>query len=358
MKQKIAIDIRLFYRGKGIASYINGILYNYQKYSDKNSPTLILISDREIPEELRKLGYEYKILPLRIYPIFDLILPFFLWFNRIETLHSPGNTNPLIKLPKQKFITTIHDLIFFTSEFGGNTIYQKIGRLYLRFNVKFTKKYNDKIISVSEYSKNDIARILKIPLSKIHVIYQGFSDDYRNLIKKEISKKKEFLAFGSLDARKNTVLIIKAFKKFSENHPEYILNLVGIQQKDLRQIRFKIKNWENIKFHGFIDNHSLLELYQTCVALVYPSLYEGFGIPIIEAQSCNTAVITSNITSTKEIAGNSALLIDPYSEKELIRALESIISISVQKDLVLRGEENIQRFLWENIIDSYKSIYQ
>lgn len=358
MEQKIAIDIRLYYRGRGIASYIKNLLLYYKQYEISSSPKLILISDRKIPTELRELGFEFSILPLRLYPLFDLVLPLFLWIKALNKLHSPGNTNPLIKLPKQKFITTIHDLIFFTSEFRGNTIYQKIGRLYLRFNVKFTKKYVDKIISVSEYSKNDIARILKIPLSKIHVIYQGFSDDYRNLSKKKFLKKKEFLAFGSLDARKNTVLIIKAFKKFSENHPEYILNLVGIQQKDLRQIGFKTKNWENIKFHGFIDNHSLLELYQTCVALVYPSLYEGFGIPIIEAQSCNTAVITSNITSTKEIAGNSALLIDPYSEKELIRALESIISISVQKDLVLRGEENIQRFLWENIIDSYKSIYQ
>ena len=311
---------------RGISSYITNLLINYKEFNTNPNTKIILFSDRLPQNDILKLNFDLIILPIKIYPLWDFIIPFILFFSKINLLHSPGNSSPIFKLGKIKYIVTIHDLIFFNTEFSGN-LYQKIGRFYLKFNLWFNISKIDKIISVSNSTKFDLIKTFNLDEFKIRVIYESCHLDFFSEFKGPFFSLNNFICFGSDDPRKNTEFILKGFDSFFQKHKNFHLDVVGLPDKCIPKIkaRLRLVNERNFRFHSFITRPQLLSLYERSIALVYPSLYEGFGIPLIEAFKTSTPVITSNLSSLPEISNGASILIDPYSSEEFLQALDFIL---------------------------------
>lgn len=356
--KKIGIDIRLTNNQRGIASYITNLLINYQGLISDSNIEVYLMSDRTPTNEIKKLNFKTIILPIKIYPLWDFIIPFILFFYKIDLFHSPGNSTPFYKFGKLKYIVTIHDLIFYNTKFSGN-LYQKIGRAYLKFNVWFNISRVNKIISVSNSTKLDIRKRFNLPESKISVVYESCHSEFFSKSKKDFSSLSNFICFGSDDPRKNTEFLLKTFDTFFSINTNFYLDVVGLPEKYIHDLKIKLrlKNERNFIFHSHISRDQLVFIYENSIALVYPSLYEGFGVPIIEAFKTSTPVITSSVSSLPEIAGEAGIFIDPYSTSDLLKALHFITVKENFELFCLKSKLRSIDFNWELFSKQTLAIY-
>jgi glycosyltransferase involved in cell wall biosynthesis len=220
----------------------------------------------------------------------------------------------------------------------------------------------DGIITVSEYSKNDIIEEFNFPKDKIFVTHLAPEDIYRPL-NKELSKKLikdiysiegDFILYiGGFSPRKNILGLIEAFSKFL-SHSKRKINLVIAGKKGLSYSIYKNRAQElhiedNVIFPGFISMEHLPYLYNSADLFVYPSFYEGFGLPPIEAMACGIPVITSNTTSIPEIVGDSSVLIDPNDIDDIYKAIHRVVEDDkFKEELILKGLVRASELTWEN----------
>jgi len=266
----------------------------------------------------------------------------------VPLFFSPENYYPIIYDFAYKYI-------------AAESIKEKFKNFIMDILTKIALKRAKQIITISNASKNDIIKFFKIPENKISVIYPGFND-FSKIPEKPIKNisQKYFLFVGTIKKRKNILTIIKAFSLFIKNYSnEYNLILTGKLNSESAYykhlINFIIN--ENLINKVFFTNHvtdnELAFLYKHATALIYPSVIEGFGFPVLEAMSCNLPVITSNTTSLKEIAENAALLINPLNEKEICQAMANIISNNkLKQNLIFNGKERIKQFSWDKMAKS------
>ncbi len=263
----------------------------------------------------------------------------------VPLFFSPKNYYPIIYDFAYKYITS-------------GSIKEKIKNFIMDILTKIAIKRAKKIITISEASKNDIIKFFKAPENKISVIYPGFND-FSKISEKPIKNipKKYFLFVGTIKERKNPLTAIKAFSIFNKgNNNEYNLILAGklnpesIYYKKLANFIISEKLTEKIRFTNHVSDNELAFLYKHAIALVFPSIIEGFGFPIIEAMSCDLPVIASNATSLKEIGKDAAILINPLDEKEICQAMANIISNNeLKQNLISSGKEKIKQFSWEKM---------
>ena len=231
---------------------------------------------------------------------------------------------------------------------------------YKRYFPKFARKA-ERIITVSNYSKEDIHRLYNIPSTNIDVAYNGVNDVYRALtikdqeiIRSEVSNNEKYFVFvGALHPRKNLIGLFKAFdyyKKNTNNNTKLVI--VGSKQWWTKPIQNAYNNMEfkdDVIYTGHLSSERLNEVIASAIALVYVSYFEGFGIPIIEAFKTQTAVITSNVTSMPEVAGDAALIVDPFDYKDIASAMIKIDSdTELRKKLIAKGIERSKLFSWDN----------
>jgi glycosyltransferase involved in cell wall biosynthesis len=257
---------------------------------------------------------------------------------------------------KVKTLNVIHDLNF--EHFPQFLKFSH--RLYLNYFFRRFARKADRIVTVSEYSKKDISDLYHIPLKKIdvvyngaHELYAGVNDDVKENLKKEYSAGHPYFIFiGSLHPRKNLANLFKAFDLFRKsNESTTKLLIVGQKQwwngeisKAFESMEFK----DEVIFTGRLAPEKLNELLASSLALVYVSLFEGFGIPIVEAFYAETAVITSTTTSMPEVAGDAALLVDPYSVKAIAEALYAIdTDNALRLSLIEKGNIRRTAFSWD-----------
>lgn len=273
------------------------------------------------------------------------------------------NNNPLLvnfsglgPLFYKNQIITIHDLSFYANpnwfSFGYRTLY-KIATPIL------AKKANA-ILTVSEFSKTEIIKFLGTNKDKITVIYNAVtnwnaSKDSAGL--EEISKK-YILAVSSLDPRKNHKRLIEAFN--NSLLEDYDLLLVGKSAKHFK-LDFAVENNSRIKFLGYVDDLKLLKLYENAAVFVYPSLYEGFGIPPLEAMSNQCPVIVSDIPPHKEVCDKAAFYINPNDSVSIQEGLMKVLNDSqLRNTLIANGTERITHFDWnksaEKVFDLIKKL--
>jgi glycosyltransferase involved in cell wall biosynthesis len=257
---------------------------------------------------------------------------------------------------KVKSLAVIHDLNF---EHFPQFV-KPVHRIYLNYYFhRFAQRAN-RIATVSEYSKNDIAKMYGISNDKIDVVYNGshklyhaVSDEVKERMKIEFSNGKPYFIFiGSLHPRKNLGNLFKAFDVFrKKNKTETKLIIVGQKQWWNREISdtYNAMEYKNeVIFTGRLAPEILNELLAASLALTYVSLFEGFGIPIVEAFYAETAVITSDITSMPEIAGNAALLVDPYSVPDIAAAMHKIdTDKELRTSLIEKGKIRRMAFSWD-----------
>jgi glycosyltransferase involved in cell wall biosynthesis len=274
-------------------------------------------------------------------PFWDQVyLPISLMKNKADLFHHTKSSYPVCsRIP---VVSTIHDMAPFLFDdcfaFGQ--------KQYLKMNYQLIAKKADRLIAVSSSTKNDMVRLLKAKEEKIEVIYHGVSSKIQrveniNIIQRVKTKynlpEHYILYLGTVQLRKNIALLIQCFLKLRKNQnlPHFLIlaGRLGWQRKEVSKI-LSICNCEGIQYIGCVEEEDKSALYSGADCFVSPSLYEGFGLTILEAMKCGTPVIASNISSIPEVTGDAALLIDPMSENELYEALKLVLgSESVRKKL-------------------------
>ncbi len=374
---KIGIDISQIVFGTGVSTYTRLLATSLCQEAKDDEFVLFGSSFRnqkplkDFYENIKTENVKKKFFPfppkalellwngIHVFPIENLI-------GEIDVFHSSDWLEP--PTIKAKRVTTIHDLTVFKypETFvarGGHDIVENQKR-----KLFFVKQYGDKIIAVSETTKQDIIDILKIPEKKIKVVYEAADPDFSPRPVSQIQKVKEkflinngryLLCVGAREPRKNLNRLIAAFVEIAGANPDLSLVIVGkygwgddINQNTKNQI-------PKIKLLGFVEKEDLAALYSGAEGFIYPSLYEGFGLPILEAMACGCPVITSNLGSMKEIAGESALLIEPENVESIAGAISKICrNKKVSEELKIKGFKRAGEFNWQKTASQTLEVYR
>lgn len=257
-------------------------------------------------------------------------------------------------------VLVLHDLAYehFDDQFPWLT-----KRYFKYFIPRFTHHVN-RIATVSEFTKADIISLYSVDETKIDVVYNGAKEVYRPLsvsgqqdVKNRLTGGKNYFVYvGSIHPRKNIVRLLLAFEKFkTATDSDFCLLLVGRKAWDFKaveEVYAQMKHRGDVKFLGHIPPQELGQIVGASFAMVYVSLFEGFGIPIVEAMNCGVPVITSNISSMPEVAGQAALLVNPYSIDEIATAMQQLQSQpELRNALIQAGNLQVQKFSWELTAD-------
>lgn len=265
----------------------------------------------------------------------QLILPFY-----IRKKYSNAILLNLINLAPVFYkynAVVLHDVAF--KKYPG--FFKKIFLLVYNTLVPIILKRAKKIFTVSEFSKSEIINLFKINENKISVIYNAID----NKLKSRIDEKKDkyILAVGSLEPRKNISKLIDVIS----NQEDIKLIVVGEQNSKVFNSNTDIKVSNNIKFTGYIDSNELEIFYQHATVFIYPSLYEGFGIPPLEAQSFGIPVVVSDIPVFHEVYGDSVSYVNPYSSTDILYGIKKLIGDEeLQHSLIDKGYENVKKYSW------------
>ena len=276
-----------------------------------------------------------------------------------DTLFVPAHIIPLVS--PANTITTIMDVGFLRKP----EVYPQKELKYHNFGLKQAIKKARKILTISEFTKKEMIDLCGIDPDKIKVIYLGFDSgifkpiDDKEEINQVLKKYKiptdcKYLFYvGRLEEKKNTPGLVKAFGKFTRDNINQNIKLVlaGSPGHNYEEIK-KLINEYNISSDvietGWVEESDLPYLYNGSIAFVFPSFYEGFGLPLLEAMSCGTPIIASNIASIPEVVQGSALLFDPNNPEDIKRAMQDIIgSDNKRNELIIKGFERVKDFSWE-----------
>ncbi len=272
-----------------------------------------------------------------------LILP----FKKGDVLFCPANSAPIFIPKNKKLVLTIHDIAFLTYAKS----FSRFFRLYYTFLIPFNIKRADQIITISEASKKEILRLFPNVEDKINIISQGIDSKYK--IINEFKKKKQILYVGSINERKNIIGVIEAFEKLPKELDYDLIivgnffNLFSLSDKMKETIqRAKFNN--KIIFKEGLNDKELIEEYNLSTVFIFPSFYEGFGFPPLEAMACGTPVITSNISSMPEVCGDAAMYVDPYDVDDISKKIEFLLANEEERErLIKKGLERVKHFTWE-----------
>jgi glycosyltransferase involved in cell wall biosynthesis len=272
----------------------------------------------------------------------------------VDILFIPAHTVPIFH--PQNTIVTIHGLEY---EFCPKA-YSLFERMYMRWSIRKSCRWAKRIVAVSENTKRDLMKLYSVPKNRIDVIYEGYGNEnfqspVSNLQKNtkyQILNTKYFLFVGRLEERKNIGGIVEAFEELKRKHKiEHKLILVGKLGFGGEKIKEKINGSEykkDIILTGYVSDEDKFYLLANAEAFIFATFYEGFGLPILEAQSAGTPVITSDISSMPEVADGGAVLVDPGNSKAIAEALLKLISDeSYKNDIIEKGFKNVKRFSWE-----------
>ncbi len=247
-------------------------------------------------------------------------------------------------------VMTIHDLTTFL--YPSHRGKEVSGRLSKRA-LEAAKKVK-RIIAVSKATATDVKKFLKVESSKIEVIYPGNSKmpTASNSLPEGLKAKSYLLYVGTIEPRKNLIGLLKAYelldKRLQEKYPLIICGAKGWNTGKIWQTYNRLKSKANIKFMGYLPDSILAKLFQEASIFVYPSVYEGFGLPVLEALGCGIPVITANCSSLPEVTGKAAVLINPSEPKTIAKAIQRLLGDSkIRLALGQKGRLQAKKFSWE-----------
>lgn len=373
---RIAIDATILSNeNTGTGFYIINLIKGLGKIKDKNLQYYIFMKKDLVPDVVDIAGDNFHIIDINFKPRFLRVIWQFLFFPltlrrlKIDVLHSPNYITPLYRLGF-KIIVTIHDLTFCLMP----EKYTITKRLFYKSLVPIFIKIADKVISVSENTKKDMIKLFKVPENKIYVTYESYPEYYTKPGRGEKSDevlnkfgiKKNFILFvGMIEPRKNVLSLLKAFYLVDD----YIdLDLVVVGKKgwyysDVEEFMEIIKGESlnnKIFFTGYVSEPELKYFYQSAYIFAYPSYYEGFGLPPLQAMACSIPVITSDVSSLPEVVGEAAIKIDPSNIQDIADAIKDIYRNSdLRNKLKAAGAVQALKFSLENFalntIKAYES---
>lgn len=363
---KIAIDVsQIIYKGTGVSRYLNNLIQALLKYDDKNEYVFFFSSlrgklDPKLRQAIKKRQLKEFLLPVsfleliwnrwHVFPIDNLI-------GKVDIIL----TSDWIEPPSfTKKITIVHDLVFL--KFPETLPSSIIDVQKRRF--RWIKKESSLIIADSFNTKNDLIELFKIDEKKIEVVYPAVelltTNEEQNVVNKYGIAEKFILTVGKIEPRKNIERLINAFVKAEFNDVELIIvGEKGWGKLKAQSLKFKT---QNIRFLGFVPDEDLYALYKNALFFAYPSIYEGFGYPVVEAMKIGCPVATSNSSSLKEIGKDSCLLFNPFSEKEMVDSLTKMaINERLRKELAAKGKQKAKEFSLQNfsfnLIKCFNRVY-
>lgn len=370
---RIAIDARgvNLYRGTGIGTYTDKLLLHLLNIDKENYYHLFWSGENY--ENYRKNNSKIVMASKKYHKFFEQnYFPANIQLENIDIYHVPQNGIGLYDQMNCKKIVTIHDLIPYSMP-------ETVGKGYLTKFLREMPKIiecSSGIITVSKHSKETILKFFpSTDPEKIHVTHLAADDQYKPLnkhickamLKSKFNINKPFMLYlGGFSHRKNIRILIEAFSIiYKELKVEHCLVIVGAARDEgteLLNFAKQLNIDDKIIFTGYVDEPILPYFYNGCELFVYPSLNEGFGLPPLEAMSCGTAVITSNVSSMPEVVGDGGLLVNPEKIEELCQSIIDVLNDNILKmDLSKRALKRAALFSWQNTADEtikiYKKIY-
>lgn len=336
----------------GVSVYTLRLLEHFAKTAHKNVSFVIFLKHQpngDLPKQNEYFNYRVVsgsvlwsqvFLPIELYTRNT-------FGEKIDIFFSPAHYIP--RFSPVPLIVTIHDLsyFYFPDEFLKKDLYQLTN--WTKYAVEKAKR----VISVSNTTKKDIIKFYQSPEEKIEVIYNGYerkNSKLANFAPRKLNNKEYILYVGTLQPRKNIETLFSAFKKFSDLNPRFKLIIAGKKGWLYERIFEKAKNLQldkKIKFVGYVSDENLTTLYKNAFCFVLPSLYEGFGIPILEAMSFSCPVISSFASSLPEVGADACLYFDPKSADDLLdKLIELKENKNMRAELIQKGKKRIQMFSW------------
>ncbi len=369
---RVAIDIRRA-GDFGVGTYIRNIVLQLAQLDATTQ--YLLIGRRQHLEEFSSLPANFELVEYAAEPESfrtHLHLPFVLRRRRIDILHMPWFYAPAL-LPA-RLVITVHDLTDVLSPPVASTSVVQAGRLFF---ARRALKNASRILSVSHASKRELARAFAISESKIEVIYNAVDErflreplpaDADRILERHAVNYPFVLYAGNIKPQKNLARLIEAFavaKADLRDHPDLAqLKLIVIgdeltQHPDLRRAVVRSRIREDVRFLGFVPLPVLRVFYARARAFLFPSLYEGFGLPPLEAMAHGTPVLTSNVSSLPEVFSQAALLVNPENVFEIARGIRQILTEGVLREsLERRGRELVERFSWRRSAEQVRAVYE
>ncbi|MFH1286450.1 MAG: glycosyltransferase family 1 protein [Candidatus Magasanikbacteria bacterium] len=299
-------------------------------------------------------------------------VPFGKFWKELGLLFSPkadlylfnGTIVPLFFAPKNYYVL-VYDFAYKYRK--NNTLRDFLKKIYLDFITRIAFRRAKRIVAISSATKEDIIKYFDVSPDKIDVIYAGFTP----VVPSEETQlkmpfEKYFFFVGTIKERKNIFNIIRAYAALSETERGSRGLVIAGKYDTSDQYYIEMQNFvkehnlkKSVVFVGYLEDVDVRYLYTHADVLVYPSILEGFGLPILEAMSCGLPVITSNISSLVEVAGEAALLVDPTSVKEISVAMSSLVSDEhLRKKFVERGYAQAELFSWDKMAEKYVQLFE
>jgi glycosyltransferase involved in cell wall biosynthesis len=370
INKKKTIGIEAFSLGEttGVGVYCTNLVANLAIIDKKNQYYIFVKRKSSIkyPSNFKEIIID---LPRLLNPfLLYFYVPFISRKYKLDIIHYTKGVSSIVNFCKT--ITTIHDLTpVIYPKSNKNFLYS----LYWKFSLWSSVKRSNYLITISNYSKRTVVDYYKIDSSKIKVVYLGCdfnnfkkissSDKNLDFVKEKYHLPERYILFvGNLRDSKNIKIVLQAIDKLKKKGKT--INFVIAGSKRWRNMDFnsafkQLENKELVHFIGRVDYNELPYLYGLASVFVFPSLYEGFGLPVIEAQACGCAVVTSNRTSLPEVTGDQSVTFDPYDLDSFIAVLLNILeNHKFKKEAIDLGLKNVKRFQWENTVIETKNVYE
>lgn len=352
------------YRGAGISWYIHNLLLNLAPADQENQYTVFLGDRRSLPNSgltlrtswlpttnpLVRIGWE------------QLVQPFALWQEKIDLLHSLAFVTPL--LSPCPSVVTIYDLSFLIFPEG----FKDAKRLYLTLLTPPSAQKARRIITISESTKRDTVRLLGVSSERVDVVYCGVDKAFHPLPEGEVASFRQkrglperiMLFVGTIEPRKNVARLVEAYSRLREGQVKLVIG--GARGWLCEEVFARVEELGltgDVLFPGYIPLDELPLWYNAAELFVYPSLYEGFGLPPLEAMACGTPVITSNVSSLPEVVGKAGLTVDPMDSDSLAEAMKQVLSDeALRQSMRERGLARASRFSWAKAARETVEVYR
>ena len=373
MPLHIAIDARRI-RDFGIGTYIRSLVHALSNIDHENRYTLISSAGdvrtlAGLPENFHAAVYSHSDRGT----LDHLLFPLFLHGIAPDLVHIPLNRVPLLLM--RPYVVTVHDMANLLFDEGRSGVWMQLRRYRFRRGLLRARR----VIAVSEATKRDVQNLMGVRSERIRRVYNapdpgfyehdGRSADERGRILERYQIQHPFLLYaGNVRRHKNVPRLVEAFAVLRgqlAEHPVYKdLRLVLIgdtisQHPAVRQAVMKSRVEPLVRFLGFVPFETLRCFYESAAAFVFPSRYEGFGLPPLEAMACGTPVITSNVSSLPEVVGDAAVLINPENVFDIARGIsEVLLDETLRAELIRRGHAQAARFSWERTAREALEIYR
>jgi len=363
---RIAIDARKL-RDFGIGTYIRNLLRHLARL-DATTEFVVLCREQDCAF-VTELGENFRAVtePSRPYSLREqFAIPLELRRAGVNLFHAPHYVLP--PMTPCRSVVTIHDCIHLRFP---QYLPSRLGYAYARSSLWVAAHRSARVLTVSEASKRDILEYFRVPESKVTVIYNAIDERFHEeppadevmRVQERYQLTDPFILYaGNIKPHKNLERLIEAFHMVRRGELEHVkLLIIGDEiskYATLRRAVHRYKLHKHVRFFGFVPDATLAILYRLARVFVFPSLYEGFGLPPLEAMASGTPVITSNLSSLPEVVGDAAMLIDPYQPDAIAGAMRRVLQDErLRDDMRERGLARVREFSWGRSVKRVREIY-